>query len=178
MCVFCSLFFHCLQKSISGRIMTRGKIILGTKTQCEMDELLWSIVWQLFLPCVARNATTYSKMAPFFSSYKNGSTKKYVVLHICWYSRTYWKWQLFIIMKMNLIFWGVFYLTGLTAQAVLEVIQNVKWVTTKTCHQNSILSSRKWGVDCYVYIMRFTYNWLYLYAVVRTFYAFSCRTSF
>ena len=29
-------------------------------------------------------------------------------------------------MKMNLIFWGVFYLTGLTAQAVLEVIQNVK----------------------------------------------------
>ena len=57
--------------------MTRGKIILGTKTQCEMDELLWSIVWQLFLPCAAQNATTYLQQnGTFFSSYKNGSTKK------------------------------------------------------------------------------------------------------
>ena len=55
--------------------MTRGKIILGTKTQCEMDELLWSIVWQLFLPCAARNATTYSKMAPFFQVTKTEAQK-------------------------------------------------------------------------------------------------------
>ena len=62
--------------------MTRGKIILGTKTQCEMDELLWSIVWQLFLPCAARNATTYSKMAPFFKLQKRKHKKICGVAHL------------------------------------------------------------------------------------------------